>query len=133
VTTTDGRTASTSQVVQVRTHDVAIVGLGVPKSPHVGQTIAVNVDVANKRYPETVQVDLHKSIPGGFQQVGSLTQSVPVRPPGGTSTRFAFSYTITQADGTTGKVSFKAVATMIDHRDALPADNELTSTPVRIA
>jgi PKD repeat protein len=132
VTTPDGRTASTSQVVQVRTHDVAIVGLGVPKSAHVGQTIAVNVSVANKRYPETARVDLYKSAPGGFQQVGSLTQSVPVRPPGGTSTRFAFSYTITQADGTTGKVTFKAVATLLDHRDALPADNELNSTPVRI-
>jgi PKD repeat protein len=132
VTTYDGRTASTSQVVQVRTHDVAIVGLAVPKSAHVGQTIAVNVHVANKRYPETVQVDLYKSVPGGFQQVGSLTQSVPVRPPGGNSTKFAFSYTITQADGTVGKVTFKAVATIVDHRDALPADNELTSTPVRI-
>jgi len=132
VTTTDGRTASTSQVVQVHTHDVAIVQLAVPNSAHVGQTIAVNVYVANKRYPETVQVDLYKSIPGGFQQVGSLTQSVPVRPPGGTSTRFAFTSTITQTDGTTGKVTFKAIATILDHRDALPADNELSSTPVRI-
>ena len=131
VTTTDGRTASTSQVVQVRTHDVAIVGLGVPKVAHVGQTIAVNVDVANKRYPETVEVDLYKSVPGGFEQVGSLFQPVPVRPRGGT-TRFAFSYTITQADGTSGKVTFKAVATIVDHRDALFADNELSSTPVRI-
>jgi len=64
--------------------------------------------------------------------VGSLTLSVPVRPPGGTSTRFAFSYTVVQADGTAGKVTFKAVATLLDHRDALPADNELSSTPVRI-
>jgi len=111
---------------------VAIVGIAVPKSAHVGQTISVNVDVANKRYPERVQVDLLKSVPGGFQQVGSLTLSVPVRPPGGTSTRFAFSYTVAQADGTTGKVTFKAVATLIDHRDALPADNELSSTPVKI-
>jgi hypothetical protein len=132
VTTTDGRTASTSQTVQVRTHDVAIVGIAVPKSAHVGQTIAVNVTVANKRYPETVQVDLYKSAPGGFQQVGSLTQPVPVRPPGGTSTRFAFSYTISQADKTVGKVSFKAVASIIDHRDALPADNELISAPLKI-
>lgn len=64
--------------------------------------------------------------------MGSLTQSVPVRPPGGTSTRFAFTYTITQADGTIRKVSFKAVATIVDHSDALPGDNELSSPPVRI-
>jgi PKD repeat protein len=132
VTTSDGRTASTSRVVQVRTHDVAIVQVAVPNSAHVGQTIAVNVYLRNTRYPETVQVDLLKSTPGGFQQVGSLTQSVPVRPPGGNSTRFAFTNTITQADGTAGKVSFKAVATLLDHRDALPGDNELSSPPVKI-
>src|SRR5207237_1089451 len=56
VTTTDGRTASTSQVVRVQTHDVSIVRLAVPKSAHVGQTIAVNVYVQNTHYPETVQV-----------------------------------------------------------------------------
>ena len=132
VTTFDGRIASTSQLVQVRTHDVAVVRIGAPNSVHVGQIVAVNVGVANKRYPETVRVDLFKSVPGGFQQVGSLTQSVPVRPPGATTTRFAFSYTIVQADGTAGKVSFKAVATIIDHRDALPADNELISPPVKV-
>jgi PKD repeat protein len=132
VTTADGRTASTSQVVQVRTHDVAIVQVAVPNAAHVGQTVAVNVYVRNTRYPESVQVSLLKSAPGGFQQVGSLTQSVPVRPPGGNSTRFAFTYTITQADGTVGKVSFKAVATLLDHRDNLPGDNELSSPPVKI-
>jgi hypothetical protein len=57
---------------------------------------------------------------------------VPVRPPGGNTTRFAFSYTITQADRTIGKVSFRADATIVDHRDALPADNESTSPPMKI-
>jgi PKD repeat protein len=132
VTTPDGRTASISHVVQVRSHDVAIVRIAVPKSAHVGQTITVDVSVANKRYPETVQVDLYKSAPGGFQQVGSLTQPVPVRPPGGTATRFAFSYTITQADRAVGKISFKAVAGIIDHRDALPGDNELISPQIKV-
>jgi PKD domain len=131
VTTPDGRTASTSQVVQVRTHDVAIVRIGVPNSAHVGQTIAVNVDARNTRYPETVQVDLFKAVPGGFQQVGSITQSVPVRS-GNRTTRFPFTYLITEADRSIGKVSLRAVATIIDHRDALPADNELISPPVKI-
>jgi PKD repeat protein len=131
VTTSDGRTASTSQVVQVRTHDVSIIRLAVPGSAHVGQTIAVNVYVRNKHYPETVQVDLYKSIPGGFNRVGSLTESVPVKP-GGQSTRFAFTYTVTSDDKTMGKITFRADATIIDHRDALPADNVLLSTPVMI-
>jgi hypothetical protein len=131
VTTPDGRTASTSQVVQVRTHDVAIVRIGVPKSAHVGQTIKINASVRNTRQPETVQVDLFKTVPGGFQQVGSLTQSVPVKS-GNRTTLFAFTNTITEADQSVGKVSFKAVASIVDHRDALPADNELTSPPVKV-
>jgi PKD domain len=131
VTTPDGRTGSTSQAVRVRTHEVAIVRIGVPNSAHVGQTIKINVSVRNTRQPETVQVDLFKTVPGGFQQVGSLTQSVPVKS-GNRTTLFAFTNTITEADRSVGKVSFKAVATIIDHRDALPADNELTSPPVRV-
>jgi hypothetical protein len=133
VTTQDGRTATTSQVVQVRTHDVAIVQVALPNSAHVGQTIAVNVYLKNSRYPETVQLDLLRSGPGGFQQVATLTQPVLVRPPGGNSTRFAFTYTITDDDRTVGKVSFKAVATIIGQRDVRPEDNELTSSPVKIA
>jgi hypothetical protein len=132
VATADGRSASTSRVVQVRTHDVAVVQIAVPNTAHVGQTVAVNVYLRNTRYPETVRVDLLKSVPGGFQQLGSLTQSVPVRPPGGNTTRFAFSYTITQADATIGKISFRAEATIVDHSDALPGDNQLTSPPVKI-
>jgi PKD repeat protein len=132
VTTPDGRTASTSQIVQVRTHDVSIIRLGVPKTAPVGQTIAINVYVQNTHYPETVQVDLDKSIPGGFSQVGSLTQSVLVKP-GGQSTRFAFTYTVTSDDKAMGKITFRADATIIGHRDALPADNELLSTPVNVA
>ena len=131
VTTVDGRTSTTSQVVQVRTHDVAIVGIGVPRSARVRQTVVVSVDVANKRYPETVQVDLYTSTPGGSQQVGSLTQPVPVRP-GGAVTRFAFRYTITQADRAAGPLTFTAQASILDHRDALLDNNQLSSTPVRI-
>lgn len=132
VTTADGRTASTSQVVQVSTHDVAITDIGIPKAAHVGQTITISVNIRDTRYPEAVQVDLFKSVPGGFQQVGSLLQSVPVQP-GNRTTLFRFTQTITQADLSIGKVSFKAVATILGHRDALPADNELISPPVKVS
>jgi hypothetical protein len=131
VTTSDGRTATSSQVVHVRTDDVSITRLAVPKSAHLGQTIAINVYVQNSNYPETVQVTFSKSIQGGFSQVGSLTQSVPVKA-GGQSTRFAFTYTVTSDDKAMGKITFRADASIIGHRDALPADNELLSTPVGI-
>jgi PKD repeat protein len=132
VTTVDGRTASTSQTVLVRTHDVAITKFTVPKSASAGQTRSIVVGINSKRYPETVEVQLFKSIPGGFQFVGSLSQSVPVRPSNRT-TDFNFSYTFTDADAQVGKVTFKAVANIIGARDALPADNEAIAPPTKVS
>ena len=131
VTTTDGRTASTSQVVQVATHDVAIKRLAVPTSVHVGQTIPVTAYLQNTRYPEMVEVDLYKGVPSGFTQVGSLTESVPVKRVGQT-TRFDFSYTVTSADKAIGKITFEVTASIIGFRDALPAVNTLISPPVKV-
>jgi hypothetical protein len=131
VTTTDGRSASTTRAVQVRTHDVAIVRLSAPESASVGQTRQISVDIRNTRHPETVTVELLKSVPGGFQHVGSLTQSVPVRLSGRT-TSFTFNYTFTDEDAAMGKVTFKAIATLEGARDALPADNEAIASPTKV-
>ena len=132
VTTPDGRTASTSQVVRVKTHDVAITKLTVPNSASTGQTKQLTVELNSKRYLEDVEVQLYKSIPGGYQWVGTLQQQVPVRSANRT-TKFSFSYTFTNADGTIGKVTFRAVATILSARDALPADNEAISAPVKVS
>lgn len=133
VTTSDGRSASTSQVVQVRTHDVAIANVSAPRSASSGQTRSITVSLYNKRYPETIQIELYKSVPGGFQWIGSYTQFVPVRSGNRTST-FTFNYTFTKDDASIGKVTFKAVATIVNARDALPADNEaISSPPTKIA
>jgi hypothetical protein len=131
VRTVDGRTASTSRVVSVRTHDVAIKSFTVPKAAQAGQTRAVSVGIVNTRYPEPVQVQLFKSVPGGFQQIGSLTQDVPVRGANRTTT-FGFTYTFTAADAAVGKVTFKAVAVLTGARDALPADNEAVGSPTKV-
>jgi PKD repeat protein len=131
VTTSDGRTADTAQTVQVRTHDVAITKFSAPKSASSGQTRAITVGINSKRHPETVEVQLFKSVPGGFQFVGVLTQSVPVRPSNRT-TDFSFSYTFTSADAQVGKVTFKAVANVVGARDALPADNEAIASPTKV-
>jgi PKD repeat protein len=132
VTTTDGRTASTTQTIKVRTHDVAIAKLSVPQSGSVGQTRSITVGISNKRYGETVQVQLFKSGPNGFEFVGTLQQSVPVRS-GGRTTDFKFSYTFTSTDASLGKVTFKAVASLIGARDALPADNEAVALPTKVS
>ncbi|WBB81620.1 PKD domain-containing protein [Micromonospora sp. WMMD882] len=131
VATPDGRTASVSRAVTVRTHDVSIVGLDVPTSARVGRTIDITVHVRNTRYPETVGVSLRKSTPGGFDQVGALTQAVAVKR-ASRSTPFAFSYTITSEDLAMGKITIQAEATITGYRDALPADNQLLSIPIVI-
>ncbi len=56
---------------------------------------------------------------GGFDQVGTLTQPVPVTT-GKATTSFAFSYTFTPSDAAVGKVTFEAIATIQGARDALP-------------
>lgn len=131
VTTIDGRTASASQTLQVRTHDVAITKFTVPKSASSGQTRQITVGLNSTRYPETVEVQFFKGAPGGYQLVGSLTQSVPVRASNRT-TDFHFSYTFSDADAQIGKVTFRAVANVFGARDALPADNEAIAEPTKV-
>jgi PKD repeat protein len=131
VTTSDGRTASASQVMHVSTHDVAITKFTVPTSASAGQTRSITVGVSDKRYPETVQVQLLKgNSQGGFDPVGTLTQPVPVTT-GKATTPFAFSYIFTPGDAAVGKVTFEAIATIQGPRDALPTDNmAIASTTV---
>jgi PKD repeat protein len=131
VTTPDGRSASTSQTLFVRTHDVAIIKFSTPNAASSRQTRQITVGLNSRRYPEIVEVQLLKSVPGGYQLVGSLTQSVPVRASNRT-TDFSFSYTFSDADAQIGKVTFKAVANLLGARDALPADNEAIAPPTKV-
>ena len=135
VTTYDGRTADTTRVVAVRTHDVAITKFKAPQSASAGQTRQLSVGIKNNRYPETVRVELLKSVTGGyggFQTVGYLDLFVPVRSSNRT-TNFDFSYTFTGADAQIGKVTFKAVANLLSGHDALMADNEAISSPTKVS
>ena len=131
VRTVDGRTAASSQVVQVRTHDVAIAKVEAPRSAKSGTKRDIDVYVRNVRYRENVQVDLWRSMPGGaFELVGSLTHSVPAQR--NTTTRFRFSYRFTNDDADMGEVTFTAIATIVGERDALPTDNEAISLPTKV-
>ncbi len=132
IATTDGRTATATQTVAVKTHDVAITKLTVPQAAHVGQTRQLTVGIANTRYDDTVRVALLRSVPGaGFEQVGQVTQSVPARSTGKT-TSFSISYTFRAADATVGKVSFQAVTTILRARDANDADNTVVALPTKV-
>ncbi len=131
VTTFDGRTATTSQVLQVRTHDVSIERIQAPNTARVGQTKDVKVKVRGGRYPETVQVDLFKSGAGGEQFVGTQAMTVPAAQ-GGRTTEFGFTATFTSDDATAGKVTFRAVANIVGARDALPADNQAIAPPTDV-
>lgn len=132
VTTVDGRTASITQTVQVRTHDVAITKLATPNSANAGQTKTITVSLRNIAYPETVQVDLYKSTPNGFVWVATVTKSIPVLS-GNKTAAVDFSYTFTSDDVKLGKVTFKVVATIVGARDVYPSDNEAISSIIKVA
>ena len=131
VITTDGRTASTTNIVSVRTHDVGITKFTVPTSARAGQTKPISVSVKNLYYPESVQVDLYKVTQNGLELVGTVTHDVPIRPPNRAQV-FTFNYTFTNNDATIGKATFKAVVTIINARDVFPADNEAISVATKV-
>jgi PKD repeat protein len=132
VTTSDGRTANAKHDVQVKTHDVTIAKVLVPQTARVGQTRPITVGLTNSRYPETVQVQLLKSVAGGgWQQVGVLAQYVPVRGANRTID-FNFNYTFAPEDAVLGRVTFQAIATIQGARDAIPTDNTFISLPTKV-
>jgi PKD domain-containing protein len=131
VTTTDGRSASITQTLQVRTHDVGITKITAPNSANVGQTKTITVTLRNVAYPETVQIDLYKSTANGFVWVATITKSVPALS-GNRTTAVNFSYKFTSDDAKLGKVTFKTVATIMGARDAYPSDNEAISSITKV-
>jgi hypothetical protein len=115
-------------VVHVQTHDVSVVKIAAPKSGRVNQIGKVSVSLASKLAAETVRVDLYKILPGGESyKIGYQELLVPARSSNRTVT-VNFSYTFTSADATIGKVTFNAVATIVDAPDVLPGDNEARVT-----
>ena len=132
ITTTDGRTASTSQIVPVTTHDVAITDMKVPAKARTGRTKKISIAVNNSRYAETVQVSILRSVPGGgFEQVGQVTRDVPARKARRT-TAFDMRYTFSDEDAAARKVTFQAVATLVEARDAHPSDNTVIAPATRV-
>jgi hypothetical protein len=131
VITNDGRTASASQQISVRTRDVAITKFSTPQTAKAGQTRQLSIGVVNKQETVEVSVNVYKSTPYGFEFVGTSHQSVHARS-GNRTTEFTLNYTFTNGDASIGKVTFKAHASILNGRDALPADNEAISSPTRV-
>ncbi len=131
VITVDGRSASTSQLISVATHDVAVTRMIAPKAASAGQTRQIEVHIRNHRYPERVQVELWKSTPVGFELVGFQIQNIPVRS-GNRTTKVVFNYTFTAADASIGKVTFKSIVHLLDAREAWPADNQAIAPPTKV-
>lgn len=130
VTTADGRVASATRTIQVRTHDVAVEKLAVPQTASIGQSRSISVSISNVRYDERVKVQLLVGVAGSdFREVGALEQVVVARK---RSTQFPFSYTFSAADAVASKVTFKAIATIVGARDAIPVDNTAVAPPTRV-
>jgi len=94
-----------------------------------GKTAKISVDIRSNRLPETVQVQLFKSVPGGYQLVAVSQQTLPTR---NRVTSVAFSYTFTSDDAAIGKVTFRAVVSIVNGREALPAHNEAIGPPTKV-
>lgn len=132
VTTVDGRVSSRSRDVLVETHDVGVGRVVVPQTAKVGETVTITIGLTNARYPETVRVQLLKSVAGGGrQQIGVLTQEVPVLD-GNRRTDFEFAYTFAPEDAELGAVDFQAFATIQGARDARPGDNTFISLATQV-
>ncbi|SDL89587.1 PKD domain-containing protein [Lentzea albidocapillata subsp. violacea] len=131
-TSEDGRTATSSTPVVVKTHDVGIAKLGTPSSARAGEQKAINVRVSNTRYLEKgTTVTLYKWGEFGWQSIGSLSLDVPAHPT--RKVTFPFSYTFTAEDAIRGKQNFRATVSLpYPARDALPLDNEAISTATTV-
>jgi len=130
VTNEFGETASTSRIVSVRTHDVAITRFIVPQSARASQTRQLTVYVKNTRYPERVQVELYKN---DMQWVGTQIQEIPPRS-GNRTTAFSFNYTFTAEDARVGKVTFRAMAFILSNwGDDWAVDNDVIALPTRVS
>ncbi|KOX30101.1 hypothetical protein ADK67_10155 [Saccharothrix sp. NRRL B-16348] len=129
VSTEDGRTATTSKVLRVRTHNVSISRFTTPRSAEVGADKAITVRIANTRYAEDVTVSLYRSTPSGWDHVGGYTQYVPAT----RTVDFPFRYTFRPEDATHGNVTFRAVAELSGTSDALPLDNLVISAATAVS
>jgi len=132
VTNELGWITSVSRVVSVRTHDVAITRFTVPQSASAGQTRQITVYISNKRYQERVQVELYKN-EIGYPPLGTLIQDVPPRTANRT-TAFTFTYTFTKEDARIGKVTFSAMAFILENGgDDWQVDNTAIALPTRVS
>jgi len=128
ITTFDRRTASSFQVLHVSTHDLSISKIIAPRSAKVGKTRTITVSLKNIWYPESVLIELYRSVPGGWELIGSSIELVPVLQRNRT-TQINFKYTFTPEDAQAGRVTFRAVVMLLNANDSIPANNESISSP----
>ncbi len=132
MTTADGRSDQMEKTFTVETHDVILNRFRGPSVGQLGLTASIRVGIHNENYPDEVTVKLYRSVPGGFREVGHLTQFVDVSEMNKATTDFHFSYTFTEQDEAIGRVTFKAEAFLTENPEALPADNAYTTWPVYV-
>ena len=116
VTTTDGRTGSTTRSVVVATHDPSIVSVDAPSSATAGSTVSVTVTVDAGVYPEDLLVTLAKRVGSGSNvRVGTARLSLTG------SMQLTFHPTLGAADA--GTVEFRARVRPRDDIDADPVND----------
>ena len=131
VSTFDGRTATTGSV-SVETHDVSIERILAPNTARAARPRASGSACEVVSIPRPSRVELYRSRAGGSDElVATETLAVPVAR-GGRTAAASFTYNFTSDDASVGKVTFRAVAILVDARDALPADNQAIAPPAEV-
>lgn len=131
-TSTDGRTATDSVAVVVKTHDLGITKFSVPSSARAGQQKEITVKVGNTRYLEkNASVALYKAVGYDWVLIGWLKRDVPAHPTD--TVTFKFTYTFTDEDAALGKATLRAQASVPSPAwDALPIDNDVTAVATTV-
>ncbi|MFD4675168.1 PKD domain-containing protein [Lentzea sp. NPDC058450] len=123
----DGRVASATQNVVVKTRDVGITSFKTPALTMPGRPVTVTVGLANHRYAASPRVEFYRSDQAfGWRFIGEKT----VQMAADSTTDVSASHRITTEDAAVGKISFRAVVYLSD-RDSRQ-DNEVISIPTTI-
>ena len=110
----------------VQTHDVRLIRFTAPASAKAGQTRPIVVGLFDGGYAELVRVDVFRVGAPNGDPFGSQVLVLEGRS-GSRTAVLSFPYTFTKADASSKFVTFKAIVTLLDARDARPLDNQATA------
>jgi hypothetical protein len=129
VTAADGRVGTTSALVRVTTHDIALTRIVAPAAVTVADLCEVVVVAESRHGPEIVQVELLRARGSGAPEpIAVHTRSLPETG----ELEIGFAVAFGDADVAEGEVTFHARASLVGAVDRAPENNELAAPPTAV-